>query len=378
MKEELLKKQNGKCALCGAENTEMVFEHIIPVVAGGSDSIDNLVLICKHHNSFLANRNLREFEFSDFIVRLMNENESFTNVNREVLLNPEKRHRADIVAEEIIGSNKKAKLLIELKSFSNFTRSRFEGIVRQLETYGDQIEDEVKKIFAFPGIISEGDKEIFTSNNIEVWDLNYLFDRFKNQISKPYNQKFLSFYGMLSSQEKLSEEKKLIEDLKAIKPGRDDWSKYQNHIGKILDYLFGDNLSSPIVESSDEFGVNRRDFIIRNYVDSGFWKYLRDRYKADFIVIDAKNYTKEVKKKEVLQISNYLKEQGTGLFALIISRVGEKKSSYMTRRDKWVIENKMVIVLKDDDIEQMILAKASSNDPEEIIKQRIEEFRLKI
>ena len=113
-------------------------------------------------------------------------------------------------------------------------------------------------------------------------------------------------------------------------------------------------------------------------MDSGFWKFLRDRYKADFIVVDAKNYTKEVKKKEVLQICNYLKEKGTGLFAIIISRIGEKKSSYLTRRDKWVIENKMVIILTDDDVEQMILAKASSNDPEEIIKQRIEEFRLKI
>jgi hypothetical protein len=106
---------------------------------------------------------------------------------------------------------------------------------------------------------------------------------------------------------------------------------------------------------------------------------LRETYKADFIVIDAKNYTGKIKKNQILQICNYLKQHGTGLFAIIISRNGEEdKGSYFTRREKWVTENKMVIILDDNDIQKMILAKAFSGLPEEIIKQRIEEFRLDV
>ena len=207
MKEELLKRQNGRCALCGAINDDMEFEYIIPFVAGGTDTLDNLVLICKHHNRQLGNKNLREFEFSEFLVRLLNESGSFSNVLTEAVINPEKRHRADIVVDEKIDSNKFQKILIELKSFSTFTKERLELIVRQLETYEDNIEEKVKKVFAFPGIISTEDKVKFTSKGIEVWDLNYLANRFKDEISKPHNQKFLLYFGLIRKQKTLSEEK---------------------------------------------------------------------------------------------------------------------------------------------------------------------------
>ena len=97
----------------------------------------------------------------------------------------------------------------------------------------------------------------------------------------------------------------LISELKLIPAGRSDWSKYQKHIEKILSYLYSDVLSDPITELSDKFGINRRDFILRNYCENGFWKYLREKYQADFIVIDAKNYTGKIKKNQILQLSNY-------------------------------------------------------------------------
>ena len=54
--------------------------------------------------------------------------------------------------------------------------------------------------------------------------------------------------------------------------------------------------------------VNRRDFIIPNYSEEGFLRYLRSRYSADYIVVDAKNYTHKITRKDALQIANYLKE----------------------------------------------------------------------
>lgn len=171
----------------------------------------------------------------------------------------------------------------------------------------------------------------------------------------------------------------LIRDLKNIQKGREDWSRYQRYVGKILDYLFGKVLSSPINESPDKYGINRRDFILRNYSEEGFWKYLRDKYRADFIVIDAKNYSGKIKKNQILQIANYLKIHGAGLFAIIIARKNEEDSgSYFTRREKWITENKMIIILDDTDLEKMILAKSNSDLGAEIIRQRIEDFRLEI
>ena len=59
--------------------------------------------------------------------------------------------------------------------------------------------------------------------------------------------------------------------------------------------------------------ANRRDFIFPNYCDTGFWAFLRSRYGADYIVADAKNYSQNVSRKDILQMSNYLKAHGAGL-----------------------------------------------------------------
>lgn len=67
------------------------------------------------------------------------------------------------------------------------------------------------------------------------------------------------------------------------------------------------------------------------------------------------------------------------MFAIIISRNGQEDTgSYFTRREIWATERKMIIILDDNDMEKMILAKAALNRPEEIIIQKIEGFRLEM
>ena len=213
--------------------------------------------------------------------------------------------------------------------------------------------------------------------NIEVWDRDYISNTFKEQIKSVDDKLFQKLFSSNPVKRKIQDS--LISELKLIPAGRSDWSKYQKHIEKILSYLYSDVLSDPITELSDKFGINRRDFILRNYCENGFWKYLREKYQADFIVIDAKNYTGKIKKNQILQLSNYLKTHGTGLFAIIISRNGkEDNGSYFSRREAWATEKKMIIILDDNDMEKMIFAKASANQPEEIIIQKIEAFRLEM
>jgi hypothetical protein len=95
---------------------------------------------------------------------------------------------------------------------------------------------------------------------------------------------------------------------------------YQKLVGRTLEYLFCPPLKTPISELGDRPAVNRRDLILPNYAPDGFWKFMRDNYQADYIVVDAKNYRGEVKKKDALQVANYLKPHGAGLFGLIITR----------------------------------------------------------
>ena len=374
---KLFNEQKGRCFVCGRKDISLELHHLIPISIGGINDLNNMILVCPEcHRSFEI-RPFREIEFNFFLSTLLDNNENFRNINRESLLSEEIKFRADILAEEKI-DGKWRKVLIELKSFSTFTSVKVKNILNQLNVYRNAIGEDVKIVLAFPGILPKSDYEIFKKNNIEIWDRKIISKKFKKEIAKFDNKLFLKYFTVLPQRKKIPKEKKLITDLKSIKPGKKVWYKYQKHIENILDYLFGDTLSSPITELPDQHEINRRDFILRNYSEKSFWKFLRERYCADFIVIDAKNYTGKVKKNQILQIANYLKLHGTGLFGLIISRNGEDKSSFYTRREKWILENKLIIILDDSDIEKMILSKTSNDNPEEIIKQRIEEFRLKI
>jgi hypothetical protein len=168
----------------------------------------------------------------------------------------------------------------------------------------------------------------------------------------------------------------LLDRLSQIPPGRTEWSSYQSLCGDILSFLLCPPLAQPISESANQSRINRRDFVLPNYAIGGYWDYMRTHYQAHYIVVDAKNYTGNVKKKEILQIANYLSLHGAGQFGIVISRTGGDKSAELTRREQWIIHRKMIVLLNDDDMRQMISLRAANVDPAELIRQKIEDFRL--
>lgn len=129
-------------------------------------------------------------------------------------------------------------------------------------------------------------------------------------------------------------------------------------------------------ENSDYLKTNRRDFILSNYAKDGFWEFLRSNYKADYIVVDAKNYSNKIKKDEVLQIANYLKPHGAGMFGMIFTRKGgDSRGCETTLREQWILHGKLILVLDDEDVENMLVA-SSTGTTTDIIGQKIEKFRL--
>lgn len=322
-----------------------------------------------------SDRMIREVELVQYLCELIKRKKDvFKNVVPEALLPGTNQYRVDILTERRQG-NRWETVLIEVKSFSTFTYSKLTAAIEQLKVY-ERFSKGSKLVFMFPGILPDGDNKLIENAGIEVWDVNYISSFFAKEIANTPHPFLQSLFTKVNYS---INEDKLVEELKSIRTGgknENEWSRYQKFIQRILDHLFGTVLSSPITEHSDHFKINRRDFILRNYAETGFWSHLRSRYYADYIVVDAKNYSKKVTKKEVLQIANYLKVHGPGLFGLIFSRNGGDTSCYYTCREIWAMDKKLVIVLNDDDLEKMIIAKESSNNPEEIIRQRIEQFRL--
>ncbi len=370
LRKKLFEKHNFKCVACGISNetTPLQLAHIIPLSNGGMVSEDNLTVLCPNcHSSF--DNPPREIEFVSFLASLLENHPDYNNIKQEVIIGRKARYRADILV-------KNHNLLIECKTASAIRPYHFKNLVEQLKIYKETSDYSV--VLAVPATLRDDELALLNKENFILWDLKYLAQHFSKQIKDaPVSYYRTLLLAHINQSKKTTREETLIQRLSLCKPGKADWYIYQKLVGEILECLFTPPLGKPISELSDKAKTNRRDFIMPNYTDSGFWEFMREKYQADYIVIDAKNYSGKVKKPEVLQLANYLKEHGAGLFGIIISRNGGNASGCEnTLREQWIIHKKLILVLSDIDVIEMLTAKSDGRKPEEIVGQIIERFRL--
>lgn len=271
-------------------------------------------------------------------------------------------------------------IVVEVKSNTPQTLGRAEQLVRQLDEIRQSYRTDqmlLQLILAVPGVITPKFADVVRNRGIDLWDGRELL-RLGRAASAQLSSEALSVLQSLAA---LTEEPKLLQPeflarLDRVQCGRTDAYRFQDLCVELLEYLFCPPLERPIVESANIPRVNRRDIILPNYATDGFWSFMRTSYQADFVVVDAKNLCRGVTKNDVLQLANYLAGHGTGLFGMLITRTGSEFSAEATRREQWVINQKLMIVLNDDDLRQMILTKDSGGSPEASIRQKIETFRL--
>lgn len=381
-KNKLIQEYGNRCSICGREFTENnvpVIDCIIPRSKGGTLDLYNLQLTCRSCNNIKSNRFILGEVFETYIQKLIQKSRKY-----EVIKEPNFQHRG---VDLIIKDNGNYKLC-EIKISTTFTTSRIDNIIRSLknnEEIYSKVYKNVTSILIFPGEISEKNMETLKNNHIEVWDRAYIKENFKKEILEIDNPYFNKLFCLFDTQLEDScvnkydnEIDKKIEELKNCESGIKNWGNYQKLIGEILELLFYPSLERTIVEKYDFLKSNRRDFIMPNYAKEGFWSFARENYKADFIVIDAKNSSKGVNKQDILQVANYLKGYGMGLFGIIIGRKYNENRIKATLIEQWAIQNKMIVVLNDNDIEQMLIEKKNNGQPELIVRQKIEDFRISI
>lgn len=370
-KDRLVETLGGKCQACGATDALLNIHHIIPQSLGIQDDERNLILLCSNCHRAMSTYRFTEMEFTEYLINIMRLSGDFQEILAESIVSSASRLRADIIAK-----SHDEKWLIECKNASSFTPMRFEKTLEQMKRYRNDTSFD-HYVLAFPGLLSEEQKIKLSSNQIIAWDADNLSSRFKSEINQSKHPIFqIVFSSRTSSQTEKSTEHLFIEKLKLCKPGKTFWSDYQKLVGQILEHLFCPPLEVPISESADQDKINRRDWILPNYADQGFWSFLRTKYLADYVVVDAKNYKQPISKNQILQIANYLKTHGAGMFAMIVTRSGANKSAALTMREQWMANKKMILVLNDEDLEAMLLAKSAGGEPETIIGQAIERFRL--
>lgn len=267
--------------------------------------------------------------------------------------------------------------IVEAKSDTPKTPERLKTIVEQLQrtatTWRNQsgFTREPRLVLAVPGILSGEHPAILHARGVTVWDGPVLTSAATASGTPLPPGMHLTTRFLIKKPPAMV----LRRRLHRTPLGREYWLQYQRWCSDLLAYLFCPPLEAPLTESANATRINRRDIILPNYAQDGIWAFLRFHYRADHIVVDAKN-TQSVTKNHVLQLGNYLSYHGAGLLGFILSRREPDFAAKITRQEQWVLHNKMIIFLNDDDARTMIASKESGEDPAVVVRQRIEDFRL--
>lgn len=290
--------------------------------------------------------------------------------------------RTTDVGADFMGSFEGRPMLVIARSQTPQTRRRLQQLIDQLRTAWDTYRQhqattvQPHLVVAFPGVLSPQKETQVEAAHIEIWD-GQVLQRMARQAGLDPPE-FLAIPEEDEAPTEREPANQLLRELSATPTGRPGWTAFERFAEDLLTLLFCPPLNPVITQSSNDSGVNRRDFIMPNYADDGFWKFLREHYRGDFVVAEAKNHTTRIGKSEVLQLANYLTHHGTGLVGLLLTRHGFATDAVWTSREQWVLHSKLIVGLSDDDYRQMLRTKRANGDPAEVIRQRIEDFRLRI
>lgn len=208
---------------------------------------------------------------------------------------------------------------------------------------------------------------------IEIWDCQYLLSLAPKEVLEQY-------FGQAPDKTVISDEdakaEALLKSLDSTEAGLKSWSAYQRLSSKIIEYLFCPPLVFRRYDFPDETKHDRRDAIFENAVSDGYWAQLRQTYKADYVVVDAKNYSDAIPKRPVLELAHYLKPHGCGLFGILMCRKGSSAAARRAIQEHWIGCQKLIVVLADKDIKDMIQIKRKGGKPEEQLARIIADFRM--
>ena len=162
-------------------------------------------------------------------------------------------------------------------------------------------------------------------------------------------------------------------DLLACPVGHAHFRRYEELGLKVLSFLLGDEIGPPKPQSSTADKSQRRDVLCRNNRRSRFMQRVAERFGADFIVVDFKNYAEPVDGDVVDDVQKYAND-AVGRFLLVVARKGGSDSAATAQRRHLRDQDTCVLVLSDQHCVEMLARKASGGEPLDVIEDLYDSF----
>lgn len=158
---------------------------------------------------------------------------------------------------------------------------------------------------------------------------------------------------------------RFIAKLQALPSGTKTASEYQRLVYEIINYLFEPDLTAGKMESPTHHGTERRDIYYVNEATSMFLEFVRNQYKSYILLFELKN-VKDFKLDYINQTAAYL---GTsmGMLGFVVTRSHPGQNillkTYSVFNKSTGDPKKVILILTDDDLIEMIEDKRTGKDP---------------
>jgi len=170
----------------------------------------------------------------------------------------------------------------------------------------------------------------------------------------------------------------LCNELRALKRGKATWREYEKLCEKILRYLFPNDLHGWHTQKRTDDGLNRFDYVCRIKPATDFWTFLLDHLNSRYVLFEFKNYRGLIKQGQILTTEKYLLERGLRRVAIILSRTGAEKNAIAMTQGAMRESGKLMLVLDDDKICQMLHMKEQGEDPTDLLFEVADDFILSL
>jgi hypothetical protein len=259
--------------------------------------------------------------------------------------------------------------------------------LRQIEEYlrGAEEEIDVLCLITNGDLTSVGSRVAVKDPRIRVWDraivrqlvgdhleiLEPLFSEYKQGVeatTQKAQQQGVDQPQVASGPSRLLEFQTRLE---ACPPGRKHFTRYEEIGTDILLYLFPHKLGDPKPQQGTIDGKQRRDVLFRNHRSGRFFQRIADKFEADFLITDFKNYTDPIGSDVVNDVTKYANE-AIGRFILVVSRKGPEQGIETIQARVYRDWGVMVLAVSDEHMLEMVKRKEKGENPEDVLEDLLD------
>lgn len=237
-----------------------------------------------------------------------------------------------------------------------------------------------RKPFVTKASIKEIHKKEINQNEFKDWLSNFI-DAYPTVFSKFQNEAFLKEKDIDWKESRKKIAKCLIDELKSIKEGNQEASQYHKTVICILEFIYFPHICNPSKEQVVHEGRKRIDIVFDNNSQSGFFYDLMIKFHipANFIVVECKNYSKDVTNPELDQLSGRFSVK-RGQFGMMLCRNINNMDTLLKRcSDTYYDDRGLIIPLIDKDLISVLtdISNNINNDGLGILLERYKKIAFK-